>query len=210
MEVCPNVSLIKLNCKAALIILAKIEVVKCNNAFWHFVGTGIRVFLLWGKEIGDQVVHRHLGCESYQCCGVPVEKEPWEKKGEPGKGRGKKGRFPVGSQCSCECSVYLWSVCLSMYIRHICVLCAHVPTRNTSSATLLVGPGDMVLQPHASWAVRSSMLYCLLTVIPSLQMLILSNDRAGLYPVKYIEDRICCSTALTLWKTSKHKQHLFR
>lgn len=54
-----------------------------------------------------------------------------------------------------------------------------------------------------SWAVRPSRECSLLTVILSPQMVVLPNDRAGLYLLKYAEDRICCSTASALWKASE-------
>lgn len=49
-------------------------------------------------------------------------------------------------------------VCVCMWC--ICVLCVHAPARNTSSALLLLGPGDMELQqPPLSWADGSHMIY---------------------------------------------------
>lgn len=47
-----------------------------------------------------------------------------------------------------------------VYTWYICVLCVHVFTRNTCSASKLVGPGGMGLQhPHLSWAVKSGPIF---------------------------------------------------
>lgn len=62
-----------------------------------------------------------------------------------------------------ECLVRLPVISVASYVYtfiYACFICVHVSARNTSSALLLVEPGDMELrQTHLSHSVRSGMMY---------------------------------------------------
>lgn len=89
--------------------------------------------------VAFQIVHGHRVVVTVTSAVVCQMRKSLERRESLEKKWGRN-RFPVGSQCSCECSVYLPSVCLGMniskYITYVCP--AH--TGNTS-------------QPH-SWLGR--------------------------------------------------------
>lgn len=63
--------------------------------------------------VAFQFVHGHCGGVT-----LPVlwfaRGERALREDERAEKKGGRNRFPVGSQCSCKCSVYLPSVCLAM------------------------------------------------------------------------------------------------